>query len=160
MKQLNLKTLNSIFNLLTEEELSSDFGKFKLRHKLNLIKELSLGDETTTNSIDYILGNILAETNPSNASTEISLISYYSLSEVEAINKTLNLPTNNYSLSEKLLDDIYSKNKSVARVRELYYQLKSKHFKPTGYYLDERYQGLTNVSDRLQYEQEKANDLR
>jgi hypothetical protein len=38
MKPVNLKTLNTLFGLLTEEELSTDFGKFKLKHKLNLIK--------------------------------------------------------------------------------------------------------------------------
>jgi hypothetical protein len=160
MKQLNLKTLNSIFNLLTEEDLASDFGKFKLKHKLNLIKQISLADETTVSTIDYILENMLTEIKPSSINTEISLISYYSLSEVEAINKTLNLAANNFSLSEKLLDDIYNKNKSVEQIRELYYQLKAKHFKPVNYYLDERYQGLTNVADRLQYEQEKKNELR
>lgn len=160
MKQLNTKKVKTLFNLLTEEEISSEFGRFKLRHELMLIKELSDGDETTVSTVDYILSKVIPVTKPPDPTGEISLISYYSLPEVEAINKALSLPPNNYSLSEQLLDDIYNKNKSVEQVRELYYQLKSKHFKPPEYYLDDRYQGLTSISDRLQYEQERMNELR
>lgn len=61
MKPINIKTVNTLFSLLTEEELSTDFGRFKLKHKLNLIKQLSNGDEISATVIDYLLNNVLAE---------------------------------------------------------------------------------------------------
>ena len=154
MKPLNLKTLNTLFSLLTEEELSTDFGKFKLKHKLNLIRQLSSKDETTSAVIDYLLNNVLAEASYLYSGNQISLQTYYSSQEIRDINLILGLSETNLLLSEELLDNIYSKNNHVAKIKELYYQLKSKHFKPPEYYLDNRYQGLTNVTDRLQYERE------
>ena len=154
MKPLNLKTLNTLFSLLTEEELSTDFGKFKLKHKLNLIRQLSSEDETTSAVIDYLLNNVLAEASYLHSGNQISLQTYYSSQEIRDINLILGLSETNLLLSEELLDNIYSKNNNVAKIKELYYQLKSKHFKPPEYYLDNRYQGLTNVTDRLQYERE------
>ena len=160
MTQINIKTINALFNLITEEELSCKFKSDLLRHKLTLIKQLSEGDESIVKTIDYILDNILVDTNPSNLDEKISLFSYYSVPEVEAINKILRLPSSNHTLSEETLDEIYSNNKSSEQIKKLYQELKCKHFKPPKYYLDERYQNLTNVSDRAQYEQERMNALR
>jgi hypothetical protein len=154
MKHLNIKTLNTLFSLLTEEELNSDFGKFKLKHKLNLIRQLSGGDETTATVIDYLLSNVISDMPLAVGSNQISLTTYYSPQEIQEINQILSLSETNLTLTEELLDSIYSKNSSVARVKELYYQLKARHFKPPNYYLDDRYQGLTNITDRLQYERE------
>lgn len=154
MKPVNLKTLNTLFSLLTEEELSTDFGKFKLKHKLNLIKQLAGGDETTVTVVDYLLTNVVAETSFLSTNNQIYLSSYYSSQEVQEINSTLGLSVNNLVLSEELLDNIYNKNNGIADIEDLYYQLKCRHFKPTNYYLDNKYQGLTNVRDRLQYEKE------
>ena len=154
MKALNIKTLNTLFSLLTEEELSTDFGKFKLKHKLNLIKQLSNGDETTATVVDYLLNNVLAEVSFIHADNQIYLNTHYSATEIREINLILGLSETNLMLSEDLLDSIYSKNNDIAKVKELYYQLKSKHFKPPKYYLENRYLGLTNEADRLQYERE------
>ena len=156
MKPLNLKTLNTLFSLLTEEELSTDFGKFKLKHKLILIKQLSDKDETTATVVDYLLNNVLTEACFIHTDNQIFLNTYYSPIEIREINLTLGLSETNLILSENLLDSIYNKNNGVAKVQELYYQLKSKHFKPAKYYLDNRYQMLTNETDRLQYEKEMS----
>lgn len=156
MKPINIKTLNTLFSLLTEEELSTDFGKFKLKHKLILIKQLSNGDETTATGVDYLLNNVLAETSIADVDNQILLSIHYSPIEIQDINLILGLPETNLVLSENLLNSVYNKNHDVSKVQELYYQLKSKHFKPPKYYLDNKYQGLTNAADRLQYEQEMS----
>jgi hypothetical protein len=156
MKPLNLKTLNTLFSLLTEEELSTDFGKFKLKHKLILIKQLSNRDETTTAVVDYLLNSALTDAFFIHADNQIFLNAYYSPTEIQDINLILGLHETNLVLSENLLDNIYNKNHDATKVQELYYQLKSKHFKPPKYYLDNRYQGVTDVADRLQYEREAS----
>lgn len=156
MKPINIKTLNTLFSLLTEEELSTDFGKFKLKHKLILIKQLSNRDETTATVVDYLLNNVLTETSIADVDNQILLNIHYSPIEIQDINLILGLPETNSVLSENLLNSIYNKNHDVPKVQELYYQLKSKHFKPPKYYLDNRYQGLTNVADRLQFEREMS----
>ena len=153
MKPINIKTLNSLFSLLTEEELSTEFGKFKLKHKLILIKQLSNGDETTATVVDYLLNNVLSEVSFIHVDNQIYLDTHYSSTEIREINLILGLSETNLMLSENLLDSIYSKNNDP-QVKGLYYQLKSKHFKPPKYYLDNRYLGLTNEADRLQYESE------
>lgn len=141
---------------MTEEELSTDFGKFKLKHKLILIKQLSNGDETTATGVDYLLNNVLAETSIADVDNQILLSIHYSPIEIQDINLILGLPETNLVLSENLLNSVYNKNHDVSKVQELYYQLKSKHFKPPKYYLDNKYQGLTNAADRLQHEQEMS----
>ena len=156
----NLKTLNTLFGLLTEEELASEFGKFKLKHKLNLIKQLSNGDETTNSVVEYLIENVLSSPTIALDSKEIYLTTYYSSAEVRDINLTLGLPETNLTLKEELLDNIYNERNASAKIKELYYQLKSRHFKPPSYYLDDNHQGLTNVTDRLQYQKEMKNDVR
>lgn len=152
MKPINIKTVNTLFSLLTEEELSTDFGRFKLKHKLNLIKQLSNGDEISATVIDYLLNNVLAEPSIVQADNQLLLSIHYSPLEIQDINLILGLPETNLVLSENLLDSIYNKNHDVPNVQELYYQLKSKHFKPPQYYLDNKHQNLANVADRLEYE--------
>jgi hypothetical protein len=91
---------------------------------------------------------------------EINLLTYYSLSEIKEINTVLGLQTENTKLTEQVLDGIYSREGRSPKLRELYYQLKWKHFKKPANYDDANYQGLTNVADRIQYQQEQANESR
>ena len=156
MKQLNLKTLDSIFALIKEDDLSNQFNKFKLTHKLALIRQLST-DSSVELVIDYIMENMLGARNFEIVG-EINLLTYYSLPELQDINNTLGLPKENTKLSEQVLESIYSSKERSPKLKELYYQLKWKHFKRPEHYDDVNYQALTNVSDRIQYQKERANE--
>jgi hypothetical protein len=155
----NLKTINAIFDLIKEDDLANEFNRFKLTHKLSLIRDLSGGDSSTEMTIDYIMENMLSAKKIELVG-EINLLIYYSLSEIKEINNALGLPTENIKLTEQLLDSIYSNNERSPKLKEVYHELKWKHFKRPEHYDHVNYQGLTNVADRIQYQKEQANESR
>lgn len=156
MNKINTKTVRAVFDLIEEDDLSTSFKRFKLTHKLAFIRKKT-NDPTIQDSIDYILENMLGARNFEIVG-EINLLTYYSLPELQDINNTLGLSMENTKLSEQVLDSIYSSNERSPKLKELYYQLKWKHFKRPEHYDDVNYQALTNVSDRIQYQKEQANE--
>ena len=158
MNKINPKTVKAVFDLIEEDDLSTSFKRFKLTHELAFIRTKTT-DPTIQDSIDYIMENILGARNFEIVG-EINLLTYYSLPELQDINNTLGLPKENTKLSEQVLDSIYSREKRSPELKELYYQLKWKHFKRPEHYDDVNYQALTSITDRQQYEKERANESR
>jgi len=156
MNKINLKTIGAIFDLIEEDDLSTEFKRFKLTHKLAFIRQQS-NDSSIHETIDYIMENILNTRNVELVG-EVNLLAHYSLSELQSINKALGLPKENTKLSEKTLDDVFASQERSPKLRDVYYQLKWKHFKHAEHYEDANFHALTNVADRLQYQEEHGHE--
>jgi hypothetical protein len=155
MNKINLKTIDAIFDLIEEDDLSSEFKRFKLTHKLAFIRQQTT-DSSIQATIDYIMENMLGARNADLAG-EVNLLAHYSLLELQSINKALGLPKENTKLSEQTLEAVFASQERSPKLREVYYQLKWKHFKRAEHYEDANFNALTNVADRLQYQEEQAN---
>jgi hypothetical protein len=157
---INLKAITAIYDLVTEENISTDFEKKKTKSKLNAIKQVYIKDYKLAQVIDVLIADLLEDSNPSledvfEKAVDLSL--YYSLKEIQEIKTSLNFSFYGSILKEAYLESILQQKDLSSITKELVRELQWKYFKPAMYYSQTEYDGLTNVADRIQYEKEQRN---
>jgi hypothetical protein len=108
------------------KNIRNRFNKFILSHKQTFIKQVA-NDSPIESSVDYSMKNMLSARNVELVE-EINLLTYYSLAEVVGINEALGLPEENTTLTEQLLDDIYTSRVRSPELNEVYHLLKWRLF--------------------------------
>jgi len=148
-----IKIIDEIFDLVKEKDLHTKYGKYKLGHKLKLIKSKHPNNSTVTNTVNYIINNMICKKAFTKEPTRfVNLRSQYTEQEVKNINKMFGFALDNELLNEDLLEFGYRQNENIPGAKELYCELKIKFFRPKEFNSELEEKKVRNLVDKVYYE--------